>query len=283
MAKAPAFQLFAVDFLSDTLTWSAQELGVHLRLMMWSWDNGPVPVDMKRICRIDPEAAQVWDIVGPKWIANGQGGLTNPRLEKTRADQAEYRGRQAERGRRSAALRAAVNEPEGNQPATELPTEGQPEPQPKANPRKGEPLIEDGGEVEDGEVVEGRRPKGKGPDTRIDRCIEHFTEKAGHKPADASKWLRIHVANLLKWVEAKAPSDDAVASLNALIDAALAIDFHRNNATTFRYLYDYRETIYKTFKNGRTTSKSSSATPAEAARRTAEYFARKREGGGTDA
>lgn len=108
--KAPAFQLFAGDMLSDTLTWSAQELGVHVKLMCWSWDNGPVPDDMDRITRIDRDARKVWKMVGTKWTSDGNGGLVNARLERTRQELVAYRERQSQRGKKSAEKRWGDNQ-----------------------------------------------------------------------------------------------------------------------------------------------------------------------------
>lgn len=131
MSKAPAFQLFAGDFLSDTLTWSARELGVHIRLMCWSWDNGPIPEDPKRRNRIDPDCGACWSTVGTKWSSDGNGGLVNARLEKTREDQREYRERQSSRGKRSAEKRW------GNHCLTSVTPALQPEHQPNGNNKEG--------------------------------------------------------------------------------------------------------------------------------------------------
>lgn len=132
MSKAPAFQLYAKDILSDTLTWTAQELGVYMRLLMWSWDNGPIPESAMRRDRIDPDCSQCWSTVATKWQPDGNGGLTNPRLEKTRAEMEAYRQRQSERGKRSAEARAS--KPRRNQRSTSVQTPVQPTLQPDTQP-----------------------------------------------------------------------------------------------------------------------------------------------------
>lgn len=103
--KAPAFQLFAGDLLSDTMTWTAQELGVHIRLMCWSWINGPLPADLSRVNRIDPCSEAVWPTVGTKWTLTDDG-YTNTRLEQSRNAQTKYREAQRERGLASARARS---------------------------------------------------------------------------------------------------------------------------------------------------------------------------------
>lgn len=132
MSKAPAFQLYAKDILSDTLTWTAQELGVYMRLLMWSWDNGPIPEDPMRRDRIDPDCSQCWTTVATKWQPDGNGGLTNPRLEKTRAEMDAYRQRQSDRGKRSAEARA--KKPRRNKRSTGVETPVQPVFQPEGQP-----------------------------------------------------------------------------------------------------------------------------------------------------
>jgi uncharacterized protein YdaU (DUF1376 family) len=117
--KAPAFQLFAGDLLTDTMTWTAQELGVHIRLLCWSWVNGPLPLDLKRMARLDPCAPDVWATVGEKWT-QGEDGWTNDRLERSRADQTAYRERQSERGKASARARAERVEPTPDAPTPKV-------------------------------------------------------------------------------------------------------------------------------------------------------------------
>ena len=45
MGKSPAFRLYASDFYMDTQTWSNEEVGVYLRLLLYQWINGSIPND----------------------------------------------------------------------------------------------------------------------------------------------------------------------------------------------------------------------------------------------
>lgn len=125
MPKAPAFQLYAQDFDMDTGAWTAQEVGVYLRLLLYEWVNGPIPDDIDRLARIArhtvnrrwrAEFIEIWKTVGTKFCSareyytngvknvttfpqNFDGKLVNVRLEKTREEQEEYFRKLSESGR----------------------------------------------------------------------------------------------------------------------------------------------------------------------------------------
>lgn len=142
MAKAaPAFQFYAKDFLSSTALFSSAEVGVMIRAMCWSWDNGPLPLQKRTLCRIlmvsDREFTRLWPVVSQKWNKTDDG-YVNRRLEKERDKQARYRELQANKGRASAATRTATEiQPSLNrgsaEPVTERQPSGQPDGQPKSN------------------------------------------------------------------------------------------------------------------------------------------------------
>jgi len=98
MAKAPAFQFYAGDFLNDTTTWSEVEVAVHIRLMAWSWLNGGVPTEFEPMCRISESAKKVWKTVGKKWVEH-EGMYFNPKLEECRAKQQAFAERQREKSK----------------------------------------------------------------------------------------------------------------------------------------------------------------------------------------
>lgn len=93
--KAPAFQLYAGDLLTDLMDWNDEEVGVHVRLMCWSWVNRcGIPKDMERMCRIAGAAKRCWKTVGAKWVDGPEGTLINERLESTRKDNDAFRAKQ---------------------------------------------------------------------------------------------------------------------------------------------------------------------------------------------
>ena len=104
MGKSPAFQLYASDFYTDTVSWTATQVGVYFRLLMHEWINGPLPVSMAKLSRIagcDVRNMQkMWSAeIAKKFTTDNTGMYVNLRLESTRNDQAEYREKLANSGR----------------------------------------------------------------------------------------------------------------------------------------------------------------------------------------
>lgn len=109
MAKSPAFQMYAADFLTDTSHWEADEVGVYTRLLLTQWINGHLPADINRLARIAGTSAEVmkkiWTVIGCKFVDDGNGNLINLRLEKSRTDKEAYLRSQSEKGKKSGAAR----------------------------------------------------------------------------------------------------------------------------------------------------------------------------------
>lgn len=94
-SKAPAFQLYAGDLLTDVMDWTDEELGAHMRLLCWSWVNRRgIPRDFPRMNRIAPSAEKCWSTIGPKWKEGPDSTFINDRLEATRAESDAFRQRQ---------------------------------------------------------------------------------------------------------------------------------------------------------------------------------------------
>ena len=108
LAGAPAFQFYAADFLASVSSLTLEEVGAHAKLLAWSWDNGPVPNDPKRLAMIlgvpTSRARRVWAEVSKRWRL-GDDVWTNPRLERTRDEQAAYAASVSNRGKAGAQAR----------------------------------------------------------------------------------------------------------------------------------------------------------------------------------
>ena len=102
MAKIPSFPLYAQDFDMDTNTWTNEEVGVYLRLLLSEWINGPLPDDTKKlaqICRISRKKFKnLFQICSTKFIRDGNGFLINKRMEKEREKYAKYRDKKVKAG-----------------------------------------------------------------------------------------------------------------------------------------------------------------------------------------
>ena len=108
MGKAPAFQMYAADFLTDVSEWSIEEVGIYIRLLCYEWVNGTLPNDPKRLARCAhcsiQEFNEAWDIVQKKFKLKNDR-LYNTKLEKTREQQLKYREAMSDAGKRGAESR----------------------------------------------------------------------------------------------------------------------------------------------------------------------------------
>ena len=108
MPKAPAFQFYAADFLTGTILMSNAEVGLFIRLLCLQAEHGSIPDDVERIVRAyGEEARTLWAGVKPKFNRGStEGTLVNERLCEVLAARDEFRKRQSEKGKASAAIRA---------------------------------------------------------------------------------------------------------------------------------------------------------------------------------
>jgi uncharacterized protein YdaU (DUF1376 family) len=136
--KAPAFQLYADDFLAGTLDLSQEEVGAYIRLLCHQWSRGSIPVEPEKQQRL--AGGLVSDAVLAKFRQCEDNLLRNERLEAEREKQANYRNKQREKGLKSALARAAANRGSTAVATTVQPTiqpDGQPEgnsPSPSPSP-----------------------------------------------------------------------------------------------------------------------------------------------------
>ena len=119
--KSPAFQLYAADFLTDTQSMSAQELGVYFRLMCSQWINKGVPVETQKLSRLAGVSVKVfkkiWPEIEHKFIEKEIDGVTvliNERLEESRVEKEKYIKSQSLKGEKSAAKKKAEKEKENS-------------------------------------------------------------------------------------------------------------------------------------------------------------------------
>lgn len=102
MAKSPAFQFYASDFLTDTQSWDINEVGIYIRLLSNQWVNGSLPSDLIRLSRIagctHEEIKKAWVILGFKFLINNDGSIYNQKLESVREAQVKFKEKQASNG-----------------------------------------------------------------------------------------------------------------------------------------------------------------------------------------
>ena len=145
MTQPPAFQLYAADFYMDTISWSPEEIGAYLRLLLTEWINGPLENDPKALAAIcglntDKNWKRSWTRISPKILKkfsivtqnclknysalnpNDLGKLVNLRLEKEREKQIIWREKSRLGGLKSGEIRRKVLEPPLNHPLNQKAT-----------------------------------------------------------------------------------------------------------------------------------------------------------------
>lgn len=110
MAKNPAFPLYAQDFLVDVSEWTAEEVGVYIRLLCTQWVNGDLSGDPNRLAISGgPEIGKVWPTIMRKFKRTEDGRMFNERLEEVREEKRFFLKNQSEAGKKGAAKRWGKN------------------------------------------------------------------------------------------------------------------------------------------------------------------------------
>jgi len=92
--KAPAFQFYADDFISGTITMTNEERGAYIALLCIQWSKGFVnETDFNRIGAGMPSHSQA--ICREKFWVNEKGEFRNARLEAERQKQRAYSEKQS--------------------------------------------------------------------------------------------------------------------------------------------------------------------------------------------
>jgi uncharacterized protein YdaU (DUF1376 family) len=118
--KAPAFQFYPKDFLSDEdqAVMSCEQAGAYIRLICHAWNEGSIPDDAMKCARLagsEPKRfqAHVWPSVRVCFMATEDGRLVHGRLEKEREKQQIFSDRQRVKGVAGAAARYSRNVADG--------------------------------------------------------------------------------------------------------------------------------------------------------------------------
>lgn len=140
MAKetCPAFQFYPKDFLADgnVAAMSLHEVGAYIKLLCYCWQEEAISANHQRLANMVGVSLvefneNIWPALQPCFV-EGDGLLRHKRLDAERQKQEEYRQKQSDRGKASAAARnhAATNHSTGHQPDYRQVQTG---PQPKSN------------------------------------------------------------------------------------------------------------------------------------------------------
>lgn len=135
--RAPAFPLYADDFIGGTVDMAPEEVGAYIRLLCYQWNRGSIPVDHAVQVRL--AGGCVSAAVLAKFSVGEDGNLRNERLEAVRAQKEKFHNDQSLKGRLSAEKRKN-DQPRFNRGSTGESTAVQPEPQPNTQP-EGQPKL----------------------------------------------------------------------------------------------------------------------------------------------
>ena len=93
MAKDPIFPLYYNDLDRSTKTWTDEEFGAYVRLLMEQWDKGFIPKDYQRLTRIATSLDKNWPMLKEK-VVEVDGNLQNLRLEEIRLRKSKFKEKQ---------------------------------------------------------------------------------------------------------------------------------------------------------------------------------------------
>ncbi|MDE2467501.1 MAG: DUF1376 domain-containing protein [Bradyrhizobium sp.] len=111
MGKSPAFQFYPNDFLGSGTVQraSAEQVGAYLLLLCLDWQEDGFGFDetqLAQTCRLSRGSfRKAWQLLADKFPPDQDGRHRNPRLQRERKKQEEYRAKQAAKGRSGAAKR----------------------------------------------------------------------------------------------------------------------------------------------------------------------------------
>lgn len=95
MAKDPIFPLYYNDIDRSTKTWTDEEFGAYMRLLMEQWDKGGIPKDYQRLTRIATSLDKNWPMLKEKF-QEVDGQLKNLILEEHREKRLKHKQKQKE-------------------------------------------------------------------------------------------------------------------------------------------------------------------------------------------
>lgn len=103
----PAFQFYPKDFLADTLAMPLKVRGAYMTLLCYAWVNGSIPdtkMQLRQILGVSKvDLTEIQMHLRDKFVDNPEhnGTLVNPRMERERQKQSEFREARARAGRKS--------------------------------------------------------------------------------------------------------------------------------------------------------------------------------------
>ena len=105
MGKAPAFQFYAGDFLSDlkVASMNMEERGIYITLLAYSWLENGLPDNPEKLARLcgNPDGWESsWLTVGECFFLADDGKLYNSKMEEIREELISYKNKMSSAGKK---------------------------------------------------------------------------------------------------------------------------------------------------------------------------------------
>ena len=210
--RAPAFPLYADDFLAGTADMSAEEVGGYIRLLCHQWAKGGLPNDPDRLARMAGLiGSPSLGYVVAKLTLCEDGLLRHPRIEAIRAESDAWRAKQAASGASGAAKRWGSRrtdgkpngDPIGEPMATPLaspmangwPNDGSPSPSPSPSPIPTPDALDVSNAQPQGGAGEAGKPPSKRFTPPTDAEMEMECARIGLPPVEGERFRAYYESN----------------------------------------------------------------------------------------
>ena len=91
--------LFYKEINDTTSSWTDEEFGAYMRLLIHQWSQGEIPKEMKRLNRISESAERNWVLLGKKFLETDTG-LKNLKMEEIRSEKEAFNIKQKDNSKK---------------------------------------------------------------------------------------------------------------------------------------------------------------------------------------
>ena len=144
MAKDPVCPIYYNDVLGSTRSWTDEEFGCYMRLLLEQWDKYFIPKEMFRLKKIADSVEKNWPLISPKF-KDCPEGLQNEVMEGHREKREKFRKHQSDNGKNGGRPPKSETKPNLNPNETQTNTQTEA----KKKPLEGEIEIEEETEIEE--------------------------------------------------------------------------------------------------------------------------------------
>lgn len=234
MAKAPiSLQFYPGDRLRELMPvlTDSEAIGAWCKAWMYLWGAGPSKPET-----VAQVAGKGWERVG--FLFREENGLLSLEwMEEKRVETDAFKARQAANGRKGGRPKSTNSKKEN--PSL---SNGLTQKEPKKSPRKEGEVEGEGGDNSEKEHTR------KGPDPDVQGVVDYLLTRLRENDiaqdiAETKQDRRFAAHSIILAMRKRWPDLDALTNAKALIDAALANDFHRRHAMKLRYLLKHLDTI----------------------------------------